>query len=68
MRIPTTQQRRNRLFLLAAILVVTSLSGPLWLPFLGPVLPMPQLVIVSLISCVVSLAVLFLAARRWPKA
>jgi len=66
--VPTSQQRRNRLVLCIVLILASSLTGPLWLPFLGPHLPLPRLVVVSVITCVVALTILFIAARRWPKA
>ena len=65
---PTAQQRRTRLILCIVLIAASSLTGPLWLPYLGPRLPLPQLIIVSIITCVVGLAILFVSARRWPKA
>jgi hypothetical protein len=65
--IPNAQQRRNRLILCSISLILTTLTSPFWLPYLGSRLPMPQLIAVSIISCVIAFIALFFAARRWSK-
>jgi dipeptide/tripeptide permease len=57
-----TQQRRTT-WIVIVILVVGTLSGPFWLPYTGVVLPFPLLVVTSVISCLFSLAVYFIARR-----
>src|SRR5437868_14770162 len=55
--------------LLALVMIIAmSLSGPWWLPYTGVHLTFPQLVVISLISCVVSLAIWLIAWRRDRKA
>ena len=58
-------QPRGRFWLLLALLVIGSLSGPLWLPYTGVTLPFSMLVVTSIISCIVSVTVFLLAWRYW---
>ena len=60
---PTPAQQKRTRLLVIIILVVGTLSGPLWLPYTGVVLPFRQTVIVSIMSCVFSIIV-YLFARR----
>jgi cobalamin synthase len=56
------QQRRNT-WLFVMIVVLCTLSSPLWTPYTGVVLPFPQMVAVSVVSCLSCLAVYFIARR-----
>jgi uncharacterized membrane protein len=60
-----THQSRWRFWLLLVLLVIGSLSGPLWLPYTGVTLPFSMLVVTSIISCVVLITVFLLAWRYW---
>lgn len=56
-------QPKWAMWLTLVVLILGSLSGIFWLPYTGVVLTFPQLVVVSIITCIVSVTV-FLIARR----
>ena len=62
--VPATpkKQRRNT-WLFVMIVVIGTLSSPLWVPYTGVVLPFPQMIASSVVSCVLCLAVYFIARR-----
>jgi hypothetical protein len=59
-----SRANKKTMWLIFFILAATSLSSFLWLPYTGVVLPPTQLIIVSIISCILSLGVFFIAWRR----
>ncbi len=59
----TPKQQRRMTWIIVVILLVGTLSGPFWLPYTGVVLPFRLLVVTSVISCILSLAVYFIARR-----
>lgn len=60
-----TSPPRGRFWLILTLLIVVSLAGPLWLPYTGATLPFPMLVLTSVISCIISVAVFIIAWRYW---
>lgn len=52
------------MWLILCLLAATSLSSFLWLPYTGVPLPLPQLVIVSIVSGVCCLMVFLIAWRH----
>ena len=58
---------KRRFWLLLFLIVVASLSGPLWLPYTGVVLPLTTQIITSVISCVLAILALILSWRDWSK-
>jgi uncharacterized membrane protein len=62
---PEVKAPRSRLWLILTILIVVTLSGPLWLPYTGTILPLPLMLVASVVSCIVSVAVFLLAWRYW---
>ena len=61
----TPSSPASRFWLILMILVAGTLSGPLWLPFTGTSLPLPLLIVTSIISCIVAVGVFLLAWRYW---
>jgi hypothetical protein len=65
---PAAAQTRppdSRFWLLLSILVVGSLSSPLWMPYTGVALPLPLRVVTAVISCIFSVGVFLVAWRYW---
>jgi hypothetical protein len=60
---PTSSKAGMRLFALFYIIAV-SLSGPWWLPYTGVHLAFPQLVVTSLITCAIGVAIWLTAWHR----
>jgi hypothetical protein len=60
-----TRPPNSRFWLLLSVVVVGSLSSPLWLPYTGTTLPFSLLVVTSIISCIFSVGVLVFAWRYW---
>ncbi|HEV3098851.1 MAG TPA: hypothetical protein VGY75_03975 [Candidatus Udaeobacter sp.] len=52
------------MWLSLALIIVTSLSSFLWLPYTGPVLSHAQLIIISITSCILCVAIFLIAWRR----
>jgi hypothetical protein len=67
--LPATEKSpsKRRFWLLLLILVASTLSGPLWLPYTGTTLPSSTLIITSIIGCVVAVLVFALSWRYWSK-
>lgn len=57
--------QKRRFWLLLFLIIVGSLSGPLWLPYTGVGLPLPMLVVTSFISCIFGVGVFLFAWRYW---
>jgi hypothetical protein len=65
---PTAKPPTKRSFWLALLLIIaTSVSGPLWLPYTGVTLPASTLVITSVISGVLAMAIFAFSWRYWNK-
>jgi len=63
---PAPSAPLKRVFwLVLVLLLVTSLSGPLWLPYTGVHLPALTLVITSIVSCILAVGVFLFAWRCW---
>jgi len=60
---PPQTQPKWLFWLIIALLVIVSLSGVFWLPYTGIVLTFPQLVLVSITTCILSI-IAFLVGRR----
>src|SRR5437899_2953263 len=64
----TEKPPQKRTFWLSLLLIVAaSLSGPLWLPHTGVILPASALVVTSLISCVLAILIFVFSWRYWHK-
>jgi hypothetical protein len=61
---PSPQQYKKRIRLMLVIGVVTSLTGPFWLPYTGVTLPFDMMVICSLVGCALYAGMLVLLARQ----
>ena len=59
----TNAEERKRIRLMLFMMIVTSLSGPWWLPYTGLSLSFPLLVIVAIIGCVASVAAVLIGVR-----
>ena len=62
---PVTPQTQPKwmFWLIIALLFIVSLSGVFWLPYTGIILTFPQLVLVSITTCILSI-IAFLVGRR----
>jgi hypothetical protein len=60
----TPGQRLRKRWLLIPFVVIVTLSGPLWLPFTGVTLPLPLLILSSVISCVSCIVAILFATRE----
>jgi FtsH-binding integral membrane protein len=58
---------KRRFWLLLFLIVVASLSGPLWLPYTGTTLPVSTLIITSITSCIFAILAFVLGWRYWNK-
>ncbi len=66
--VPSAPSKKRRYtWLLVIIIGLTCLSSPLWLPYTGTTLPLPQLIAVAIFSCVFSVMIVLIASRRPPK-
>jgi predicted MFS family arabinose efflux permease len=52
------------MWLSLALIILTSLSSFLWLPYTGPALSHAQLIIISITTCIFSVAIFFIAWTR----
>ena len=59
----TAEQRAQRRWLFVALVAIVTLSSPFWLPSTGVLLPLPQLIITALVSCVFAVAIILFATR-----
>ena len=59
----TNAEERKRIRLVLFTMIVTSLSGPWWLPYTGVTLSFPLLVMVAIISCIASVAAVLIGVR-----
>jgi phosphatidylglycerophosphate synthase len=59
----TPEQRTQRRRLFIVMVAIATLSSPLWLPVTGVTLPLPQLVVTALVSCVFAVAAVLIATR-----
>jgi drug/metabolite transporter (DMT)-like permease len=64
MRPVTRSDYDKRIRLLLIVAVLTSLSGPFWLPYSGVHLSLPGLIITSVCSCVFSVLLILILGRR----
>jgi hypothetical protein len=63
---PVEKPPSNRGFwLLLFVIVAASLSGPLWLPYTGVVLPASTQIVTSIISCAFAVLVFLFSWRYW---
>jgi uncharacterized membrane-anchored protein len=58
---PEQRTQRRRFFIV--MVAIATLSSPLWLPVTGVTLPLPQLVVTALVSCVFAVAAVLIATR-----
>jgi hypothetical protein len=58
---------KRRFWLLLSVIIATSLSGPLWLPYTDSTLPASTLIVTSIISCAFAIVVFLLSWRYWHK-
>ena len=56
-------QARRKTQLMLVLVIIVSLSGPLWLPYTGTNLSFRQLIGVSIVSCIFSIGAVLLGAR-----
>ena len=63
---PATPQTQPKwmFWLILALLVIVSLSGVFWLPYTGIALTFPQLVLVSITTCILSIIAFLIGRRR----
>jgi len=59
----TPAQQKRTTWLVVIIFGVGTLLSPFWLPYTGVALPFPQMIVVSVISCIICLPVYFIARR-----
>ena len=59
----TPQQRTLRRWLLVAVVALSALSSPFWLPAIGVTLPFPQLIISAIVSCAFYVVIILIATR-----
>jgi hypothetical protein len=60
----TPDQRLRKRWLFIPLIAIVTLSSPLWLPFTGVTLPLSQLILSSLGSCVCCIGIVLFATRE----
>ncbi|HEU0273702.1 MAG TPA: hypothetical protein VFQ83_04160 [Candidatus Udaeobacter sp.] len=58
---------KRRFWLFLFVIVAASVSGPLWLPSTGVVIPASTEIVTSIISCALAILVFVLSWRYWNK-
>ena len=58
------EQRLRKRWLFIPLIVIVTLSGPLWLPFTGITLPLPLLILSSVVSCFFCIVAILFATRE----
>jgi hypothetical protein len=61
---PKPKQPKATFWTILSMLVLGTLSGPLWLPYTGTTLSFPASVLTSIISCIFAVGVFLVAWRR----
>jgi len=61
---PNLIQQKTPRWLSLILIIAVSLSGPWWLPYTGIVLPFPNMVAVAISTCITSVTIYVIAARR----